>query len=155
MELFEFTSTNSLWMLKKKEITVDWIWFEFNVGVTYSLPRSEQFVTDHNKCFKNPPSTSLHMATCVRRARVVPLSLYSSFFMRTAACEMRASYSIRFVHPPFSCKLRSSSNPTNKNLMRITVDTANTTFCVSEEQLCNFLVKSCTDGCGHDWRLQF
>jgi len=62
-------------------------------GITQK--KAYKFVTVNNRCFKNPPSASVYMATCVRIVRVVPLSLLSRFFMRTAACEMRTSYSIR------------------------------------------------------------
>ena len=74
--------------------------------------RNDKFVTVHNKCSKTSPSTSVHFATRVLRSRVVRLSWSSRFFMQAAASKMRASNSS--VYPPLFCKLRSSSNCTNK-----------------------------------------
>jgi hypothetical protein len=81
--------------------------------MTNLLHRNVKFVTVHNKCSKIPPSTSVHFATRVLRSRVVRLSWSSRVFMQAAASKMRASNSS--VHRPLFCKLRSSSNRTNKN----------------------------------------
>ena len=71
---------------------------------------------------KSHLSTSVHFATGVgRRSRVVLLMWSSRFFTRAAASKMGASNSS--VYPPSFCKLRSSSNPTKKNLEELRLET--------------------------------
>ena len=53
----------------------------------------KKFITFHSKYLEVPPSVSFHIATRVRRLRVVRLSWSSRFFMQVAASKMRASNS--------------------------------------------------------------
>ena len=49
--------------------------------MTSLLHRTDTFVTVHNKCSTNPPSTSVHFAARVRRTLIVFLSRSSPFFL--------------------------------------------------------------------------
>jgi len=48
--------------------------------VTSLLHINDTFVTVHNECSTNPPSTSVHFADRVRRSPVIFLSWSSLFF---------------------------------------------------------------------------
>jgi hypothetical protein len=95
IRLFETTSTKALWMVVKKEITVNCILIWIQCLHDKIFTQKWQICTVHNKRSKIPTSTSVHFATPVRSSRVVSLSRSSRFFMPAAASEMRSSNSSR------------------------------------------------------------
>ena len=114
IELFEPTNAKALWMV------IEWnylllILLYFSVQMTNLLHRNEKFGTVRNKCSIIPLSSSLHFVTRVRRSRFVRLSWFSC-----SLCWQQHPYCerpIRLVYPHSFCKHRSSSRPTNKNLV--------------------------------------
>ena len=85
--------------------------------MTNLLYANGKFVTVHNKCSKNQPSTSVHFPlVCEDRVLFVWVDLHmSSCWQQHPYCER----AIRLAYPPFFCKLRSSSNPTIKYLTEL------------------------------------
>ena len=100
------------------------------------LHKNDEFVTIRDKCPKIPPSTSLHFATRLRRSLVVLLN-WSSRFMRAAASKARRSNSSPVY--TFFFKLRSSSNPTNKNLAELAMEIQTALLgYISESGICSY-----------------
>ena len=70
--------------------------------------KNDRFVTFYNKCSKIPPSTSVHVATAVRKSHVFRLGWSSRFFMGIAAFKMRGRSSSRrftsILQNPLSCQ---------------------------------------------------
>jgi hypothetical protein len=81
--------------------------------MTTLLHRNSRFVTVHNKYSKIPTWTSVHFATCVWRRLVVWSDLHFSLGRQQRP---KCDRALRLVRPPIFLKLRSSSNPTNKNV---------------------------------------
>jgi len=83
--------------------------------MTNLLHRNDRFATVHNKCWKIPPSTSVHLQLLCEEC--CSLELICTFVMRAAASKIWAS-SLSHIST-FLCKLCISSNATNKNLWEL------------------------------------
>ena len=103
------------------EITHWLINFNFNLIFTWQilLHINNKFLTVHNKLSKIPPSTSMHLVTCVRRSRVALLLSWSSISFFFGQQDPKEERAIRLVYPLLLRKLRSPFNPRNKALMEL------------------------------------
>jgi hypothetical protein len=90
------------------------------------LQRNDKFVTLRNEFSNIPPSTSVHLATRVRRSRVVHLSWNSRFFIRAAPSTVRAINSSPVF--TFLCKLRPLTKPTKQKCIGVMRIDSNTNF---------------------------
>jgi hypothetical protein len=63
---------------------------------------------------KTAPSTSVHLATRVRRSRVFLSELIFTYFLRGQQ-HPKCGRAIRLLYPSFFCRFRCSSNATNKS----------------------------------------
>ena len=110
--------TNAMWMvvMKEKLITVSFIL------ILMEILKDKFCYTEMNNLLqftinvpKYPPPTSVHFATRLRRSRVVRLSRSSLYFMQSSSIQNANQQFLSTIQPLFF-KLRTSPNPTNKNL---------------------------------------
>ena len=78
----------------------------------------------HNKRSTNPPSTSVHLATGVRKSRVVRLSWTSRYFMQAEAAKMLASSSSRISLLLFETLLHIQPHKQNLTVLFLDLQTA-------------------------------
>ena len=74
------------------------------------------FVTVHKKYSKIPPPPSMYFATRPRRSRVVRLKLKFRFLYVGSSAQNTSEQFVLHIYFSFLNKLRSSSDPTSKNL---------------------------------------
>jgi hypothetical protein len=116
IELFKMYKCKSVFSNREDKLP-RFLYFYFNERFNWQIcytRRNNRFVAVHNKWSKIPPPlTSIHFANYVRRWSVVWFDLHFSLdWQQHPKCDR----AVRLVRPPFFLKLRSSTNPTNKNL---------------------------------------